>query len=164
MRSSDSVYIKINGVWEFAFIDSVGSGGGDSDGIDALASAGDGGEADAGLLIADECYWRLDAHLAQGRPVLPEKQPYADECSNAEKHLYAEAAGFECVDVIFYCGGHGVVFFYWTSAVSVCAVCWSALAITCMSTHMYQTITLTTIPAMMRLVSLSSSPAYRSAA
>ena len=28
MRSSDSVYIKINGVWEFAFIDSVGSGGG----------------------------------------------------------------------------------------------------------------------------------------
>jgi len=27
MRSSDSVYIKINGVWEFAFIDSVGSGG-----------------------------------------------------------------------------------------------------------------------------------------
>ena len=80
-------------------------GGGDSDGIDALASAGDGGEADAGLLIADECYWRLDAHLAQGRPVLPEKQPYADECSNAEKHLYAEAAGFECVDVIFYCGG-----------------------------------------------------------
>ena len=24
MRSSDSVYIKINGVWEFAFIDSVG--------------------------------------------------------------------------------------------------------------------------------------------
>ena len=28
MRSNDSVYIKINGVWEFAFIDSVGSGGG----------------------------------------------------------------------------------------------------------------------------------------
>ena len=28
MRSSDSVYIKIDGVWEFAFIDSVGSGGG----------------------------------------------------------------------------------------------------------------------------------------
>ncbi len=28
MRSNDSIYIKINGVWEFAFIDSVGSGGG----------------------------------------------------------------------------------------------------------------------------------------
>ena len=28
MRSNDSVYLKINGEWVFAFIDSVGSGGG----------------------------------------------------------------------------------------------------------------------------------------
>ena len=55
-----------------AEVELCGSGGGDSDGIDALASAGDGGEADAGLLIADEGDGGLDADLSQGRPVVNE--------------------------------------------------------------------------------------------